>query len=1421
MTSNSIDFRTIRQWRGSQDQAFEELCYQLRDATPRGAELVKTGNPDGGLEWYVTLRSGEQRGWQAKYSFDIDNLLRGMEKSLKTVAEKRPACRRLTFCIPFDLPDAPGDGQRKSARQKFEDRKNKWRQRIAGADKIHIDLWSGGDLLERLARDQGQRGIIRFFWNQEVFSPEWCRRRMDVSIVAAGRRYTPQLHVDLPVAFALEGLALSEVYWKRFRQLRGNVVRAKNRIDASRFSGLKVTRQLQSLVKKLKRWELNVPDKTTWPNRLDQNKIDSLTGECLDEVDSAYPLSPQRNQKRKITSRQQREEDRRKDLRYRLRDLAQELWEFEKLLLGDASTAAATGALLLTGEAGQGKTHLFFDTGERAINAGRPAIVILGEKLSGRNIWHEIAREMGLGEIGSEEILSAMKAAAESSNAPFVVLLDALNDAAEPTAWQTELPSLIAELAQYPWISLALSIRTTYRPVVIPRDGIADVAEVEHPGFGERELEATERFFGAFGLEQPQIPMLLPAFTNPLFLMLYCESLQGLGLSAPPMGETHFSAMFDRYLEHKTEKISQQIHIDPLSNRVDAALSSFATALSKANRDYLAYEEASNIINCFGHPTDRWPNTLFDLLRSEGVLNLGSAWDQGKREPIRVIRFTFQQLADYRVVAEWLKPSNGDPSQLANELALGEPLGEQILNAPGGWIEALSVLIPEKFAIELLDATEWHLESYEQDEWDRALIGSITKRHPSSITNRTQELLTEAQRNNPDLVDLVLEARLSVATHPGHPLNAFALHGILKNTPMPERDILWSKRTYYALDEGGALDRLIRWAAQGQHQDCPESTVELAAVVLAWTFASPNRILRDYATKALAQLLSGHMPVVARLVQLFDAVDDPYVIDRLAVVVHGVILRGGFAHPEEAVRAATELKRVVFDKRRVPSIQSRDAVRGTFEWCFCNGLIDEATYRKMTPPYDASPPLEPLTKAQIERNYQRFSDGGRRDDHSYADLYSSLFGLADFGRYVVGSTLRRYSKIPVSSTALPKYGDETHSQEWGSRWVFQRAVSLGWTPESFGDFDRSVNYWRATRSEHKPERFGKKYQWIAFHELLARLADNFHMIPDFGDTPLVYEGPWQISTREIDPTLPPALMERNFDDEFQIGATFLEDSAGWWFPSGPRYRRSDPPVSPKWATESNDIPRLESLLRRKDDEKIKWIVLHGYYNWREEVSEDEDIHSRRRRDLWSHIYSWLVKPRNQDELVRYLESRSLMGDWMPRGGEHVGSAYLAELPWAAAAGLQESWSPICSREGQEAPAIDVSPTWVKYFWEGNVLDCSINDGVWAWFPSPDLFEAGELKWVAGTREWRTPDGTVVAKYLEFGSHSGLFVREDWLKRTLKRAGLVAVFGLLGEKQLLESGYSPPMSWTQFDETASLVGSRWKFGKQRLEKRTVA
>ena len=50
---------------------------------------------------------------------------------------------------------------------------------------------------------------------------------------------------------------------------------------------------------------------------------------------------------------------------------------------------------------------------------------------------------------------------------------------------------------------------------------------------------------------------------------------------------------------------------------------------------------------------------------------------------------------------------------------------------------------------------------------------------------------------------------------------------------------------------------------------------------------------------------------------------------------------------------------------------------------------------------------------------------------------------------------------------------------------------LGWTVERFGDFDRMVNWNDHGDRQSKPERIGKKYQWIAYHEILAYIADHY------------------------------------------------------------------------------------------------------------------------------------------------------------------------------------------------------------------------------------------------------------------------------------------------------------------------------------------
>lgn len=90
-TTSSFD--TLRSWNGEQSRAFEELAFQLlKDTVPSGTRAIRTGNPDGGVEWYATLTDGTEWGWQAKHVHGIDALLTAMTTSVQRIAKERRPC---------------------------------------------------------------------------------------------------------------------------------------------------------------------------------------------------------------------------------------------------------------------------------------------------------------------------------------------------------------------------------------------------------------------------------------------------------------------------------------------------------------------------------------------------------------------------------------------------------------------------------------------------------------------------------------------------------------------------------------------------------------------------------------------------------------------------------------------------------------------------------------------------------------------------------------------------------------------------------------------------------------------------------------------------------------------------------------------------------------------------------------------------------------------------------------------------------------------------------------------------------------------------------------------------------------------------------------------------------------------------------
>lgn len=1476
-------FKTIRSWDGSQPRAFEELCYQLRDATPPSAKLTKTGDPDGGVEWYINFADGTQWGWQAKYSFDIDTLLQLMETSLVTVVGKRPKLNKLTYCIPWDLPDAPDPaGGRKSARQKFEERKTSWRERIAGADNVEIELLTAGDLVDRLARPE-HRGREWFFWEEHVLDTRWCEAQLEITKVAAGPRYTPELHIDLPVAFSLEGLAQSDRYATRYRARRGEVIRAAAELFKPRGSGGEMTQKTSALKRAVEVWE-------DAASQTDFGPEDPLPVQQLGEATRAAESAAEELRSAIRTKRDERHgkrtyEDRLNSLLAYLMRYSAALNRYDDFMASTATLAASRRALLITGEAGQGKTHMFCDAGETAIERGQPALVLLAGRFSPRTLWTSIQEQLGLPNVGRDVLIQALSAAGEASGSPVVLLVDALNESDEASVWQVELPALRAALQLSPWLALGVSCRSTYRRLVLPTEGLGDAfAEIDHPGFRGRELEATEQFFSAFGIEQPRVPLLLPEFSNPLFLKLYCEGLHGLGLSAPPSGHSHLTEVFDRYLESRASVINTKLKLDPVDRAVEEAVADFARAVSAASdRDGLERSAAKSLIDAYAPHLSSWPDTLFGQLLAENVLTEDLAWrrgpDQADGLPVESVRFSYQKFSDHRVVSAALD-LHLDSDSPRDSFEPGSPLRDWVEAASVGWIEALSVQLPERTGMELLDVAEWTHAAARGTFWLRSLVLSIVPRDRASITPRTRELLREAERANSYLAEHVLEAMLSVAPDPDHPLNALQLDRALTRMKMPHRDVSWSRRMYHALGEAGAMERLLRWAARGPHEAYPAEVLELAAIPIVWMFTSPNRYVRDYATKALVQLLHRDLAVVQRLLERFLPADDPYVVERMAVVAHGAILRGG----RDQLESARAVNRVMTsgilspEAAVLPNLLTRDAARGVAEWCHASGLTTSEEYERARPPYRSKRPFIPRSKAYFEERYER-RNYERRD--GYLTLFSSIFDHGDFGRYVIGSKTDDFSLYPLTrprpaATKRPYTVRETDPEklaqfqatlsdeqaalidaeaaggsafveslteeqvalfldgyrshvvrpkpdpkrqypaERAERWVFQRTLSLGWTPERFAAFDHTRDYGDMGRSPHKAERFGKKYQWIAFRELLARISDNYHMNPDFGEE-RAYRGPWQFYGRDIDPTLPPPPHDLDEDDERQFGDTYpAESQVSWWTPSGPAFRR-DEAVGPEWVYEEDDLPEFETTFRRVDTDGTSWVVLKAYYKWDEEVGEDEDRYERTRRDLWCHVNTWLIKDESVPQFEAFLADHWLMGRWMPEGHSVTDAGYLGEMPWAEAAREHRQEWQVPGRA--EETDFEVLPANAEYMWEGNVLDCSLVNAVGAFMPCEPLFEAEGLEWVSGARAWMA-NGRTVAEHREAEtgteSHTALLVREDWLRDVLERQGLGLGVGLLGEKRMLPPTFSrrEEHRWLEVNGVATYVGGRWNVGDRR-------
>jgi hypothetical protein len=1495
-----VDWDVIRPLEGSQQKGFEELCAQLaRLEILAGLPLTRVGTPDGGVECYVILNDGSELGWQAKYVNAIeDKQWSQIDKSIKTALEKHPRLIKYYICIPWDRPDARIDN-RKSAQERWDEHVVKWTGWASERGMtVEFIYWGSSELIDRISR-QEFISKYRFWFDARAFDTPWFTARLEEAVRAAGARYTPEIHVDLPIAAEFEAFGRTRHFFDTLkshaREIRKvwNFFLSESKSIESSTEALcsALSSQVPAILSELgtiKDQPIGELPFRRISDRINSTKIiaDELANLLFEKEQEFNAKSKQTPEGVKSGSQ---ETNPFSSPRYRLVLLSSALtYALEDLDHGDL--VAGNNLMILTGVAGTGKTHLLCDVARQRILRNQPTILLMGQRFISHDApWTQASQQLDLPGMSAEDFTGALEAAAQVAGCRALVLVDAINEGAGKQIWPSNLASFLSHFQRSPWIGVALSVRSSYEDVIVPEEIRSHAIFVTHRGFSEHEYDAIRVFFAYYNLELPSIPLLAPEFRNPLFLKTLCWGLSQKGERRLPRGFHGITTVFALYLGAINDHLSSSLGFNKKDPLVQRALEALAKEMFKTDDRWLPRPKAEELINAL-LPGREFERSLYRGLVVEGILTEEIVKTDGTIDD-EVVLVSYERFSDH-LITKMLLDAHLNLEDPAAAFATDGPLSylsdEKRYVSPG-LLEALCIQVPERVGKELITLAPQILDT----RWSigNAFRQSIVWRIPDSCTTETRDVINIINQQDRQWQD-TLDILLTVATVPDHPFNATLIDQNLRQNTMPERDAWWSIYLHDSWGKETVVDRFVEWASLTINSvKIDDESVDLYSIILAWMFTTSNRFLRDHATKALVNLLSGRIDAVIRLINRFSNIDDPYVVERVYAVAYGITMRSHDAI--EVGKLAQSVYDLIFANGEPPAqILLRDYARGIVERAIFLESDIKIDPNHIRPPYKSTWPKIP-TRKEIEpflpdRDRGAWNGGDLWARNRIADSVLN----DDFAFYVIGTnssmesnhwlSLRlqdpmwfspderlsilvedlspdertaweifqesdaKLQKVswknmrtrvvsveedlensaevePVQSeesdheilqmqqereTALSAFKNalnEEHSNIFEKihddlvtdkknpprfdlshiqRYILWRVFDLGWTTEKFGQFDRFTIGFHG-RDAQKAERIGKKYQWIAYHEIMAFVSDNFQYYESFNRDEIdhTYVGPWQIHMRDIDPSCiarsSPNKSHRN------------ERSPVWWAPV--MYDGWDAPPNPReWIQRDDNLPAVTNLLRVENPKNGSyWLNLYGIFTWNQPTPPDYSSTEVERREIWYTVTGFLIHKEDTHAFLEWAKSVDLLGHLIPQLSDQ--RIMLGEYGWAPAYQYYQSeYFGIC---GWAPPDRDCSIKLLiaasRYASGTNGFDCSTEENDTVRLPAIDIIKSLGLKWDGSRGDFVDSSGNLAAldPTEEPEDPACLLVREDLMREYLARENLTICWIINGEKRVYGAHFS--------------------------------
>ncbi len=1015
----SLDFSQIRSHDGSQNGGFEELVCQLAHLSkPESAEYFvrKDGaGGDAGIECYWKLNDESEHAWQAKYFLKPlrSSQWRQISESVESALDKHPKLTKYYICLPKDRNDSrrkdKNGKQAITELDKWQEHVKRWEE-IAANKSMQVEFcyWGKHELSLMLQKDTAEfSGRARYWFSAPILTSNVFERLSKKSKNALGERYTPEHHLNLPIARVFDALGNTKSWrmlieenvrnWnKHSSQAKTSMAEALKKWDASKYCSFRI--QIDDITTNLQTG-LN---KEIFVDAIDEyiKQLSDLSSHLSDIRKGLSDINDS-GSKSVFYSIQS-------DF-YQLNSATHDLLNFLK---SGACKSAQLQNVLLIGDAGIGKSHLLCAVSLSRLAESLPTVFLLGQHYVGRNPLATLKDMLGLDDASNEEFLGALDAAGETHKTNTLIVIDAINEGSNREDWKNHLSALLTDISRFRHISIVLSCRTTYVDWLVPKELIdKSIIKIKHYGFKDFEHRAVSEYLNRQGIAKPSMPIISPEFTNPLFLKTCCKAMREQGMTEFPKGLRGISNLIEFYLDSIERSVATKKHYRPGENVVRKALEAFASSLYPDNQFGLPTDKAVALVNGF----DTRPNygeSLFDVLFNESVF----AEDVGYETTISgirdrpVVRFTYERFSDQFIAISLVKDIDNEEivQAFGSDGKFSRIVGEQRYKYTG-ILAALSIIVAEEFGKEIVDLLPRKIVN---NQWvfEQVFTDTLQWRTAESFSTRTLELLNKIPQQG--FYSPSIDVLLKLSTEPKHPWNAEFLHENLIKQKMPERDAFWSTHiaiSDYEEDQGegeSVLRSLIDWAYFSVLERVEPERIHLCSIVLIWMTSSSNRRVRDQATKSVVRILVAYPDLLTPLLEKFGDVDDFYVLERLYAIAYGVVTNVN--NNQLLIKVADWVWEKLFaNGEPTPHLLLRDYARGIMEYAFYKGVlsksIDPQTFR---PPYKSAWPLNDPGEQELD-----VLVGGKFQ----SSIRNSIMGSpGDFGNYTM-SYVHDWSPAPIGS----------------------------------------------------------------------------------------------------------------------------------------------------------------------------------------------------------------------------------------------------------------------------------------------------------------------------------------------------------------------------------------------------------------------